>query len=157
MITRRTWLTLSPLKDGRNTGLQFHAYRNPERAVDPALVEVRGLASAFLADKPKFAEVAENLMYLLGRADLVAHNAVSHVGFLNAEQALASLPSIDLFCPSVIDTLHLAKDTFPGQRNSLAALCERLRVDIAPLASNPWAVIHAVALARVNRQMAKAQ
>jgi DNA polymerase-3 subunit epsilon len=118
------------LRNRRATGNNFHRYLNPERDVDPGAVEIHGLDAGFLADKPRFADIAEELLAYLRDADLIIHNAPFDVGFLNHELALLEpgrAPIEDL-C-SITDTLEMARRMHPGQRNSLDALCRRYGVD----------------------------
>lgn len=118
----------------RLTHQNFHYYLNPEREVDEGAVAVHGLTNEFLADKPKFAEIAEALLDFIKGAELVIHNAPFDLGFLNHEFALYSKTShqkidpIETFC-EVFDTLPLARQKYPGQKNNLDALCKRLKVD----------------------------
>lgn len=116
--------------DRRPTGRTFHKYLNPEREMEPGAAEVTGLTFDFLADKPLFAEVAEEFLRFVEGAELVIHNAEFDVGFLDAELRRLDRPSpgIASFC-GVLDTLKLARELYPGQRNSLDALCKRLGVD----------------------------
>lgn len=114
----------------RPSGRSFHRYLNPQRALDPGAVEVHGLTGAFLADKPLFAEIADELLAFIRGAELVIHNAAFDVGFLDAEFArLRPVPGrIGDFC-TVLDTLRLARELHPGARASLDALCRRYGVD----------------------------
>lgn len=117
------------LVNRRLTGRHFHRYVNPGRDSDEAALQVHGLTSEFLADKPKFAEiVAEFLEYVEG-AELIIHNAPFDVGFIDSELALLKKKKLATWCPSVIDTLRMAKDLHPGKRNGLDALCERYQID----------------------------
>lgn len=118
------------LCERRRSGRNFHRYLNPERRVDAGALAVHGLDDAFLADKPRFAEVVDELMTLISGAELVIHNAAFDVGFLDAELARLDPPRgrVSEFA-SVLDTLALARQRYPGQRNSLDALCKRLGVD----------------------------
>lgn len=111
----------------RRTSRTFHMYLNPERDIDPAAEEVHGLSRRMLADKPRFADVADELLEFLAGAELIIHNAEFDLGFLNQELRLARRPG-PLEC-AVIDTLTLARQMHPGQRNSLDALCKRYHVD----------------------------
>ncbi len=114
----------------RPTGRHFHRYLNPEREIDAGAIEVHGLTVEFLADKPRFAEVYGELLEFLGDAELIIHNAEFDVGFLNHELRLAQAPVVDVrACCTVLDTLLLARQRHPGQRNSLDALCRRYEVD----------------------------
>jgi DNA polymerase-3 subunit epsilon len=116
--------------DRRPTGRTFHKYLNPEREMEPGAAEVTGLTFDFLSDKPLFAEVADEFLRFIEGAELVIHNAEFDVGFLDAElrRLDRSSPGIAVLC-SVLDTLKLARELYPGQRNSLDALCKRLGVD----------------------------
>lgn len=117
------------LLERRPTGRTFHCYLNPEREFEPGAQEVTGLTLDFLADKPRFAEVAEEFLAFIDGAELIIHNAAFDLGFLNAELArLAGAGRIEDRC-TVEDTLLMARQRFPGQRNSLDALCKRLGVD----------------------------
>ncbi|MDE2405818.1 MAG: DNA polymerase III subunit epsilon [Sphingomonadales bacterium] len=109
------------------TGATFHAYFNPERAMPAAAEAVHGLSDAFLADKPKFAERALELLEFLGEAPLVAHNAGFDFGFLNAELALCGLGPVSL--DRMVDTVALARVRHPGAKLSLDALCTRYGID----------------------------
>lgn len=111
------------------TGNNLHLYFNPGRDSHPDALRVHGLTTEFLSDKPKFADkVSEILAYLQG-AELIIHNAPFDVGFLNKELALLGLQSLKAYVVGVTDSLVMAKEMFPGKRNSLDALCSRLEVD----------------------------
>ncbi len=116
----------------RPTGRTFHCYLNPEREFEPGAQEVTGLTLEFLADKPKFPEVVEEFLGFIDGAELVIHNASFDVGFLDNELRLAGAHHGCLAdrC-GVEDSLLLARQRYPGQRNSLDALCRRLGVDNA--------------------------
>lgn len=116
--------------DRRPTGRTFHKYLNPQREMEPGAAEVTGLTFDFLSDKPLFAEVADEFLRFIEGAELVIHNAEFDVGFLDAELRRLDRPSpgIAVLC-SILDTLKLARELYPGQRNSLDALCKRLGVD----------------------------
>jgi DNA polymerase-3 subunit epsilon len=118
------------LVDRRYTGRQLHKYVNPEREIDDGAFEVHGISSEFLADKPKFAEVADEIVEFLEGAELIIHNAPFDVAFLDYE--LSRLPvgprRISEIC-QVTDSLALARHKHPGQKNSLDALCRRYEVD----------------------------
>ncbi|MCE2988677.1 MAG: DNA polymerase III subunit epsilon [Burkholderiales bacterium] len=116
----------------RLTKRNFHHYLNPEREIDPGAQQIHGISSEFLADKPRFADICDEFLDYLGDAELVIHNAAFDVGFVNAELRLVGRPPLDEFAGakrSIIDTWKLAKEQFPGKKNSLDALCERLEVD----------------------------
>ena len=111
------------------TGRHCHLYMHPERAIDPDAERVHGISLDFLADKPKFGEIAGELAEFIGGAELIIHNAPFDVGFLNAEFARLGMPPVIQQCDGVIDTLLMARDTFPGKRNNLDALCDRFDID----------------------------
>jgi DNA polymerase III subunit epsilon len=118
------------LLNRRATGRTFHRYLNPERAIDEGAMAVHGIKRADLDDKPKFAEIAEELTVFIADAELVIHNAAFDVAFLDAELArlAGELRIIASMC-RVLDTLALARSMHPGQRNNLDALCKRYSVD----------------------------
>ena len=109
------------------TGRTFHAYFNPERSMPAAAEAVHGLSDAFLADKPRFAERAEELLEFIADSPLVAHNAGFDFGFLNAELAICGLEAVSK--DRMIDTVALARVRHPGAKLSLDALCTRYGVD----------------------------
>lgn len=111
------------------TGNDRHLYLNPERDSHEDALKVHGISNEFLRDKPKFSAVADDLIEYLRGAELIIHNAPFDVGFLERELELAGRPALRTFVASVVDSLVLAKQTFPGKRNSLDALCDRLEVD----------------------------
>jgi DNA polymerase-3 subunit epsilon len=114
----------------RVTGRTFHRYLNPERAIDEGAMAVHGIKRADLDGKPKFAEVAEELITFISDAELVIHNAAFDVAFLDAELARLSgaRRAVANLC-RVLDSLALARSMHPGQRNNLDALCKRYDVD----------------------------
>lgn len=111
------------------TGNNKHFYLNPERDSHEEALKVHGISNEFLRDKPKFAAVAQELMDYLQGAEVIIHNAAFDVGFLNKELELTGQPPLKSVVGSVTDTLVMAKEMFPGKRNSLDALCARLGVD----------------------------
>ncbi|WP_024301750.1 DNA polymerase III subunit epsilon [Pseudogulbenkiania sp. MAI-1] len=111
------------------TGRSLHLYIHPEREIDPDAERVHGISLDFLADKPRFASVGPEIADFLRGAELIIHNAPFDVGFLNAEFERLGIERIDTLCASVIDTLVMARDQFPGKRNSLDALCDRFEID----------------------------
>ena len=117
------------LVERRPTGRTFHCYLNPDREFEPGAQEVTGLTLDFLADKPRFAEVVDEFLAFVEGAELVIHNAAFDVGFLDSELARIDGAGKLLDRCTVEDTLLLARERFPGQRNSLDALCKRLGVD----------------------------
>ena len=117
------------LFDHLPTGRSYRAYLNPERLVPPETTRVHGLTDEFLADKPKFADIADEFLEFINGAELVIHNAPFDIGFLNAELRRLDRVPVETICSGVIDTLRMAKDLHPGKRNSLDALCERYEID----------------------------
>ena len=113
------------------TGNNFHRYINPERDSEEGALAVHGLTTDFLRDKPKFAEIAEELREYIRGAEVIIHNAPFDLGFLNHEFKLLGLPTFTEHTSSVIDTLVHAKELHPGKRNSLDALCDRYGVSNA--------------------------
>ena len=111
------------------TGNNKHFYLNPGRESHEEALKVHGITSEFLKDKPQFSAVVDELLTYLEGAEVVIHNAAFDVGFLNKELALLGRPKFREFVSSVTDTLVMAKEMFPGKRNSLDALCGRLEVD----------------------------
>lgn len=117
------------LEDHVPTGRTFQRYLNPERSVPLESQDVHGLTDSFLADKPHFRDVVEELIAFLGDAPLVIHNASFDLKFLNAEFARSSHPPISL--ARTIDTIDIAKAKFPGARYSLDELCRRFAIDLS--------------------------
>jgi DNA polymerase-3 subunit epsilon len=114
----------------RPTGRHFHRYLNPERDIDEGALEVHGITRARLEPEPKFAQIAAELIEFLRGAELVIHNAAFDVAFLDAEFArLGAAPVTVAALCAVVDSLALARQMHPGQRNSLDALCKRYNVD----------------------------
>lgn len=113
----------------RKTGRTFHRYIRPDREVDRGALEVHGITNEFLAQQPRFEEIAEEFIEFISGAELIIHNAAFDVAFLNAElRRLPQRKQIHQLC-SVLDTLILARQMHPGQRNSLDALCKRYSID----------------------------
>jgi len=117
------------LIDRRLSGNHFQQYINPEREIEDGALEVHGISREFLRDKPLFAEVAEDLLEFIEGAELIIHNAPFDMGFLDWELSLLGRPDRVGDHVTVLDTLELARDLHPGQRNSLDALCKRYDVD----------------------------
>ena len=116
--------------DRRITANRYHQYINPEREIDQGAVEVHGLTTEFLAGKPSFAEIVEDFIGFIRGAELIIHNAPFDIGFINAELGLLAgeWQTAADYC-KVFDTLSLAREMHPGQRNSLDALCRRYDID----------------------------
>ncbi|WP_277051808.1 DNA polymerase III subunit epsilon [Zestomonas thermotolerans] len=115
----------------RLTGRHFHVYLQPDREVDEGAVAVHGITNEFLADKPRFKDIADEFFEFINGAQLIIHNAAFDVGFINNEFALlgqAERADVNNYC-TVLDTLLLARERHPGQRNNLDALCKRYGVD----------------------------
>ena len=119
------------LVNRRLTGNNFHSYLNPERDSEEGALAVHGLTTEFLADKPKFAEIANGLCDYLAGAEIIIHNAPFDVGFLDAEFARLGIARFREHVGEIIDTLVRAKEMHPGKRNSLDALCDRYGVSNA--------------------------
>ena len=114
----------------RLTGNNFHVYLKPDRLVDPEAFGVHGIADEFLADKPTFADIADDFMAYIDGAELVIHNASFDIGFMDYEFAKLkrNIPKTETFC-KITDSLAMARRMFPGKRNSLDALCSRYEID----------------------------
>lgn len=110
------------------TGRKFHRYVNPERDMPPEAYAVHGLSAEFLAEHPRFAEIADDMLEFLGEDRVVIHNAEFDLAFLNAELARLGRPKLG--CPFV-DTLAMARQRFPGAPASLDALCRRFAIDLS--------------------------
>lgn len=140
----------------RLTGSHLHLYFNPERESHEDALRIHGITSEFLRDKPKFETcVAQILAYLQG-AEILIHNASFDMGFLNKEFERAGLPSLSSQVVKVVDTVALAKSLFPGKRNSLDALCDRLGVDRSARQLH-GALLDAQLLADVYLQLTRGQ
>jgi len=117
------------LRDRRPTGRTFHKYLCPDREVEPGALAVHGITNEFLSTQPRFGDVVEELLEFLREAELIIHNAAFDVGFLDSELARVKRnEAIGEIC-QVLDTLALARQLHPGQRNSLDALCKRYGID----------------------------
>ena len=113
----------------RLSGSDLHFYLNPERPNSEDAVRIHGLSDEFLADKPLFASIADELLAYLAGAEVVIHNAAFDIGFLNAELRRIGRGRIEGVVGRVVDSLQMAREMFPGKSNSLDALCKRLEVD----------------------------
>jgi DNA polymerase-3 subunit epsilon len=113
----------------RPTGRRFHRYLNPQRPIGAGALAVHGLTDEFLADKPKFAEIADELLEFVSGAELIIHNAAFDVGFLDFELSLIDRPPLASVCAAITDTLKMARELRPGKKNSLDALCAEFGID----------------------------
>lgn len=114
----------------RLTGNRYHVYLQPDREIDEGAVEVHGITNEFLADKPRFVDVAQDFLDFIRGGELVIHNAAFDVGFIDHELAqLDPVPGRVADWCGVLDTLQLARELHPGQKNGLDALCKRYGVD----------------------------
>lgn len=113
----------------RLTGHNKHFYLNPERKNSEDAVKVHGLTDEFLADKPLFASIADELLEYLAGAEIIIHNAAFDVGFLDEELRRLGRPKFARHVERITDSLLMARELFPGKSNSLDALCRRLEVD----------------------------
>lgn len=111
------------------TGNNLHFYLNPGRDSDEGALRVHGLTTQFLSDKPRFEEIAQELVDYVAGAEIIIHNAPFDLSFLDMELKRTGRKPFKSFVGSVLDTLVMAKEMFPGKRNSLDALCDRLEVD----------------------------
>lgn len=117
------------LVNRRPTGNNLHFYLNPERDSHEEALKVHGISNEFLRDKPKFAEVADDILRYVEGAEIIIHNAAFDVAFLDKELERTGRAAFSRHVAQVTDTLAMAKELFPGKRNSLDALCSRLGVD----------------------------
>lgn len=144
------------LVNRRLTGRHFHRYLNPGRDSEEGALQVHGLTTEFLSDKPKFAEIADEFLDYVSGAELVIHNAPFDIGFLDSELALVRKKRIKTYCPEVTDTLRMAKDLHPGKRNGLDALCDRYQIDNSARTLH-GALLDAELLAEVYLAMTRGQ
>jgi DNA polymerase-3 subunit epsilon len=113
----------------RLTKQHFHYYLNPDREIDQGAQEVHGISLEFLQDKPRFPDIVNELLDFIADAELIMHNAPFDVGFLNCELGLIEQKPLESIVAKVTDTLKIAKEMRPGQRNSLDALCRHFGID----------------------------
>ena len=118
------------LVDRRETSRNFHQYLNPEREIDDGAFNVHGLSNEFLSDKSRFADIAQEFIDFIKGSELIIHNAPFDVGFINSELRLLGKKwgRVEDYC-KIFDTLVLAREKHPGQKNNLDALCKRYEVD----------------------------
>lgn len=140
----------------RPTNNSLHFYLNPDREIDPAAQEVHGITLDFLQDKPRFSEIASDFIKFIKDATLIIHNAPFDVGFINMEFGLIEKPPIEEAVANIIDTLKMAKDMRPGQRNSLDALCRFYNIDNSQRSLH-GALLDAQLLAEVYLAMTRGQ
>ncbi len=140
----------------RLTGRTLHHYLNPERSSHPDAVRVHGLTDEFLADKPRFAAIAEELLAFVEGAEVIIHNASFDVAFLDEELARLGKPPFAQHVAQVTDSLQMAREQYPGKANSLDALCKRLEVDNSNRALH-GALLDAGLLAEVYIRMTRGQ
>lgn len=117
------------MRNRRLTHRHFHRYLNPDREIDAGALAVHGISLEFLQDKPRFKEVVSEFLDFIRGAELIIHNAAFDIGFLNAELERLDMAPISTVCHSVLDTLRMAKDLYPGKKNNLNALCDRYGID----------------------------
>ena len=113
----------------RLTKQYFHYYLDPDREIDQGAQEVHGISLEFLQDKPRFADIANELIAFIADSELIMHNAPCDVGFLNREFGLIEQKPVEAITAKITDTLKIAKEMRPGQRNSLDALCKHYGID----------------------------
>lgn len=140
----------------RVTKNHFHVYVNPEREIDQGAQEVHGITLEFLQDKPAFAEIVDEFLDFINGAELIIHNAPFDIGFLNAELGRIDRLNVEHTCAGIIDTLKMAKDMRPGQRNSLDALCRHFGIDNSKRTLH-GALLDAELLAEVYMAMTRGQ
>jgi len=144
------------LRARRPTGRNLHLYFNPQRSSHPDALRIHGIRDEFLQDKPLFAAQAAHIRAYLSGAQLIIHNAAFDLGFLEHEMRLAQQPPLAECTAEVIDTLALAKRLFPGRRNTLDALCDRLEIDRSTRTLH-GALLDAQLLAQVYLQLTRKQ
>lgn len=140
----------------RVTNNHFHVYLNPDREIDAAAQEVHGITLEFLQDKPHFADVVSEFLDFVADAELVIHNAPFDVGFLNSELGKIDRENLEKTAGNIIDTLKMAKDMRPGQRNNLDALCRHFGIDNSKRTLH-GALLDAELLAEVYMAMTRGQ
>ena len=140
----------------RVTNNHFHAYLNPDREIDAAAQEVHGITLEFLQDKPHFQDVVSEFLDFVAEAELVIHNAPFDMGFLNSELGRIGCENLEKSAGNIIDTLKMAKDMRPGQRNNLDALCRHYGIDNSKRTLH-GALLDAELLAEVYMAMTRGQ
>ncbi len=140
----------------RVTNNHYHVYLNPDREIDAAAQEVHGITLEFLQDKPRFSEITDEFLAFIQDAELIIHNAPFDLGFLNAELGKLGRNNVEKGCSGIIDTLKMAKDMRPGQRNNLDALCRHFGIDNSKRTLH-GALLDAELLAEVYMAMTRGQ
>ena len=138
------------------TGRTFHHYLNPRREIHEDAIKVHGITNDFLSDKPEFEVIADDLLAFIDGAEIIIHNAPFDVGFLNTELSRVGRQPLKQHVSQVLDTLVMAKELYPGKRNSLDALCERLGVNHSARTYH-GALLDAELLADVYIQLTRGQ
>lgn len=144
------------LVNRRVTSNYFHRYVNPERDSEEAALQIHGLTREFLSDKPLFKDIASEFLEFVRGAELIIHNAAFDVAFMNCELALIGCEPVTVYCPSIVDTLRLAREIHPGKRNALDSLCDRYQVDNSARTLH-GALLDAQLLAEVYLAMTRGQ
>ncbi len=140
----------------RSTGKTLHHYVNPQRSSHPDAVRVHGITDDFLADKPPFASIVDELLAFVGDAEIIIHNASFDVAFLNAELDRLGKGKFADHAGDITDSLQMAREMYPGKSNSLDALCKRLEVDSSHREKH-GALLDASLLAEVYLRMTRGQ
>lgn len=140
----------------RPTNNHYHVYINPDREIDAGAQEVHGITLEFLQDKPKFEAIVHEFIAFIGDAELIIHNAPFDVAFLNAELGRMGLQPLESFSGKITDTLKMAKEARPGQRNNLDALCKHYGIDNSKRTLH-GALLDAELLAEVYMSMTRGQ
>ena len=140
----------------RPTANHYHVYLNPDREIDSGAQEVHGITLEFLQDKPRFENIVQDFIAFIGDAELIIHNAPFDVAFLNAELGRMGMQPLESFSGKVTDTLKMAKDSRPGQRNNLDALCRHFGIDNSKRTLH-GALLDAELLAEVYMAMTRGQ
>ncbi|KPF50680.1 DNA polymerase III subunit epsilon [beta proteobacterium AAP121] len=144
------------LDNRRLSGRTLHHYVNPQRSSHPDAVRVHGITDEFLADKPPFSAIADELVEFVRGAEVIIHNAAFDVAFLDAEFTRLGKPKFSKLAAQVTDSLLMAREMFPGKANSLDALCKRLEVDNSQRELH-GALLDAGLLAEVYLRMTRGQ
>lgn len=140
----------------RLTKHHFHYYLNPDREIDQGAQAVHGISLEFLQDKPRFSDIANELIAFIADAELIMHNAPFDVGFLNNELGLIGQQSVEIVTAKITDTLKMAKEMRPGQRNNLDALCKHFGINNSKRTLH-GALLDAELLAEVYMAMTRGQ